>query len=386
MQFEKREVNPRAVAVNRGVERAANRAIRAYDRVKARLGLRGRAAAYDDGAYEFVGGARDALRKKHYDKSLRLLWKAEQVAPWSSFRDATDAERTLLSMAERSMTSAEKAERARITGAEFRALLDREYTPAQKRALVAILSAIGHGEAYAWLVSASLLGEVKSTGAKAAVTMQIVEEAKHFVVLRELIQAFDVPVPRLSAWEYVLLEGSLKARGLEKFYAMNVVIETIALSIFGLLADKPGLEVLRMFHLDESRHTALPDNYFKEFPMTAWERHNPRARISRLTKALPALPLVLLLEEELGELGVDAFDFAGAILRKVATLSVRAGFMTRELADRQSVFFNAMFNRYCRLTRAGHAWRNYMEAETTRGAAEAAVEREIFGGGTSDAA
>lgn len=380
MQFEKRDVNPRAVAWNRRVERVANGLLRGYDGLKSRVGLRGRAAAYDDVAYEFVGGARDALRKKHYDKSLRLLWKAENVAPWSTFRDATEAERSLTAMAERGMTQPEKDARARITSAEFRALLDREYTPAQKKALVTVLSAIGHGEAYAWLVSASLLGEVQSTGAKAAVTMQVVEEAKHFVVLRELIQAFDVPVPRLSAWEYLLLEGSLKAHGLEKFYAMNVVIETIALSIFGLLSNKPGLEVLRMFHLDESRHTALPDNYFKEFPMTAWQRNNPRARLSRLGKSLPALPLVLLLEEELGELGVDAFDFAGAILRKVATLSVRAGFMTRAVADRQSAFFNDMFNRYCALTRDHHAWKDYMAAETTHGAAEAAVEREIFGG------
>ena len=52
-------------------------------------------------------------------------------------------------------------------------------------------------EAYAWLVSASLLTQVQSTGAKAAVTMQVMEEAKHFVVLRELIQAFGVDVPRL---------------------------------------------------------------------------------------------------------------------------------------------------------------------------------------------
>jgi hypothetical protein len=95
--------------------------------------------------------------------------------------------------------------------------------------------------------------------------------------------------------------------------------------------------------------------------------------------ALPALPLVLFLEEELGELGVDAFDFAGAILRKTATLSVRAGFLTQEAADAQSQFFNDMFNRYCTRTRQGHAWRNYMAAETTQGAAEAAVEREIFG-------
>jgi hypothetical protein len=386
MIFEKLQVNPRAVAINHGAERVANRAIRAYDRFKSRVGLRGRAAAYDDVAYEFVGGARDGLRKKHYDKSLRLLWKAEQVAPWSSFHDATEAERTLLSMAERAMTQTEKDQRARVTSAEFRALLDREYTPAQKKALVTILSAIGHGEAYAWLVSASMLNEVQSTGAKAAVTMQIVEEAKHFVVLRELIQAFDVPIPRLSAWEYLLLEGSLKARGLDKFYAMNVVIETIALSIFGLLADKPGLEVLRLFHLDESRHTALPDNYFKEFPMTAWQRRSPRASLARVAMTLPALPLVLLLEEELGELGVDAFDFAGAILRKVATLSVRAGFMTRELAEGQARFFNDMFNRYCNVTRNNHEWRNYMIAETTKGAAEAAVEREIFGPVPSHAA
>ncbi|MFI5301543.1 MAG: hypothetical protein ACHREM_25930 [Polyangiales bacterium] len=379
MQFEKREVNARAVAINRGVERVANRVIRGYDAFKSRIGLAGRAAAYDDLAYEFVGGARDSLRRKHYDKSLRLLWKAEVAAPWSSFRDAAAAEHALLSMADQGMSADERHHRARITSAEFRAMLDREYTPAQKRALVTILSAIGHGEAYAWLVSASLLTQVQSTGAKAAVTMQVVEEAKHFVVLRELIQAFGIDVPRLSAWEYLLLEGALKARGLDKFFGMNVIIETIALNIFGLLSDKPGLEILRLFHLDESRHTALPDNYFKEFPMTAWERHNPRARVSRLAMALPSLPLVLLLEEELGEIGVDAFDFAGAILRKTATLSVRAGFLTRAAADGQSRFFNGVFNRYCELTRPQHRWRDYMAAETTRGAAESAVEREIFG-------
>ena len=49
-----------------------------------------------------------------------------------------------------------------------------------------------------------------------------------------------------------------------------------------MLSDKPGLEVLRLFHLDESRHTALPDNYFKAFPMTAWEAKSPGARMSRL--------------------------------------------------------------------------------------------------------
>ena len=113
--------------------------------------------------------------------------------------------------------------------------------------------------------------------------------------------------------------------------------------------------------------------------MTPRERESLRGRFRRLTMTLPALPLVLLLEPELAELGVDAFDFAGSVMRKVATLTVRAGFMTREVADKQSAFFNDVFNRYCKLTRPGHRWRDYMAAETTLGEAEAAIERDIFG-------
>lgn len=379
MHFEKLPTNPKIVALNHRVERVANAAIRAYDGVKSAVGMRGRAAAYDDTRYEFVGGPNDKLRKKHYDKSLRLLWKAEEHAPWSSFKDAGPAEKELLDAAERGLTEVERAARKRISSAEFRALLDSEYTLAEKKALVAILSAIGHGEAYAWLVSATMLVDVKSTGAKAAVTMQVLEEAKHFVVLRELIQAFGVDVPRQSAWEYLLLEGALKAPGINKFFGMNVLVETIALNIFGLLSDKPGLEVLRLFHLDESRHTALPNNYLTEFPMSGWQKHNPLSRLTRMRMTLPAVPIVLMLEPELAELGVDAFEFAGAVLRKTVILAERGGFLLLLPGSQLLSFFNAIFNVYCSATRKEHTWRNYVAAETTRGEAEAAVEREIFG-------
>ena len=386
MKFAKLPVNQRAADLTRKVERLTNDAIRALDAAKARVGLRGRRADYDDHAYEFVGGAKDSLRKKHYDKSLRLLWKAEQAAPWASFRDATDGERALMGMAERGMTDAEKAARSRVSSKEFRELLDREYTLAEKKAIVAILSAIGHGEAYAWLVSASMIDEVKSTGARAAVTMQVMEEAKHFVVLRELVQAFGVDVPRQSAWEYLLLEGCLKAKGLDRFFGMNVLVETIALSIFGLLSDKPGLEVLRLFHLDESRHTALPDNYLREFPLSELQKKDPRGRLRRLLMALPALPLVLHLEPELAELGTDVFEFGGSVLRKAIHLAERGGFTLLVSSKDLLAFFNAAFNAYCSLTRDGHVWRDYMASDTTSGEAEAAVEREIFGAPAQQAA
>ena len=378
MQATKLPVSPRATRLNLAIEQVVNRVVRTSDAVAERLHLGGRAAKYDDVHYEFVGGPAETLRKKHYDKSLRLLWKGEAAMPWSTFRDCSDRERALVDLAEQNMSDDERAIRKRITSDEFKALLDREYTTDQKRAIVAILSAIGHGEAYAWLVSASLLPEVQSTGAKAALTMQVLEEAKHFVVMRELMQAFGVGVPRQSAWEYLLLEGALKARGLDKFFAMNVLVEGIALSIFGVLSTLPGLEVLRLFHLDESRHTALPMNYFREFPMSSWEKRSPLGRMRRISMTLPTLPLVMLLEPHFAVLGIDAFDFAGSVMRKITLLSERAGFLQGQEAQAQTAFFNDVFNAYCRATRERHVDKDFMSAETTRGEVELGVEREAF--------
>lgn len=377
MQIERLPVDRRAVAVNRAVERVLNRAVRARDLTFERMRLGGRKAPYDDERYQFRGGPSDSLRKKHYDKSLRLLWKAEDHAPWSSFQDSNHAERALREQALRSLTDEERVARTRLGSAEFRRFLDRTYTPRQKQALVAILTAIGHGEAYAWLVSASLLGEVRSTGGNAAVTMQVLEEAKHFVVMRELVAAFEVPPPRQSVWEYLLLEQVYKARGLEKFFGMNVLVESIALSIFGLLYELPGLEILKLFHLDEARHTALPDNYLKEFPLTRWQRRNPLRRIRRQLMTLPTLPLILLLEDDLAVLGVDTFEFGGSILRKVSQLAERTGFDLPRSRTETMKQLNRLFNTYCKLTRPGHRFRDFTTADTTRGEA-AAVERELF--------
>ncbi len=379
MRFEKCPHRPGVALWNQRIERVANRAIRALDLAAEISHLGGRKANYDDYRYEFIGGPGETLRRKHYDRSLRLLWKSEEHAPHLGFRDCSDGERELLDMATRALTPAEKKARNRLAKPEFKALLDREYTTREKQAIVNILSAIGHGEAYAWLVSAELLGEVKSTGARAALTMQVMEEAKHFVVLRELLQAFDVPIPRQSAWEYMFLEGVAKAPGLEKFFGMNVAVEGIALSLFGMMSHLPGLEVLRLFHLDESRHTGLPMNYFREFPMSAWQRHNPRARLRRFRLILPALAIIPYLEEDLAELGIDAFEFGGSVLKKISLLAERAGFFLPVPRAQLLELINAGFNAYCTATRDGHEFRTFTTAETTRGRREQAVEREIFG-------
>jgi len=355
-------VSLRAAQVQRRVEGWVNGAVRLRDRGLAKLRLGGRIADYDDENYSFIGGEAEVLRKRHYDKSLRLLWKAQIEAPWSSFRDATSAEREIRNMALRALTDEERAAREVISSQDYRDMLKREYTLEQRQAIVTLLSAIGHGEAYAWLVSARLLGEVRSTGAKAALTMQVLEEAKHFVVLRELIEAFEVDIPRLPVWEYDLLEAVLAAEGVEKLFGMNVVVEGIALSIFGILADMPGLEILHLFHKDEARHTALPLNYLGEFPMSWWERNSPRRRMGRLRMILPALPLVFMLEKDAATIGIDAFDLGGAILGRASKNAERAGFLTVLPYSALRTEINLVFNAWCFLTRPGHEFRDFIRS------------------------
>jgi hypothetical protein len=378
MQFQKIALRSETTSKVQRIEQLANGAVRGVDQLLARLSLGGRKAPYDDGLYEFEGGPAETLRTKHYDKSLRLLWKAGTHAPFLGFQDETNEEKQLRSMALRAMTEQERSTVQRIGSAEYKAMLDREYTRKEKEAVVAVLSAIGHGEAYAWLVSAQLLAEVKSTGARAALTMQVLEEAKHFLVLRELVRAFEVPIPRLSAPEYVMLERVLKAKGVEKLFGMNVVVEGIALGLFGMMSHLPGLQILRLFHLDESRHTGIPSNYFKEFPLSRFAHLNPKTQLDRLSMIIPAVLLIPTIEPHLAELGIDACDFGGSVIRKILQLADRNGFKLPASNEALMKLVDNALNTYCHQSRFDHVERSFVVQETTRGERELSVEGEVF--------
>jgi hypothetical protein len=378
MLFQKIALQSETTSQVQRIEAAANAALRGLDGLLGRLSLGGRKAPYDDLVYEFEGGPADTLRVKHYDKSLRLLWKAGTHAPYLGFQDETNEEKQLRTMAMRAMTEQERSTVQRIGSAEYKAMLNREYTQREKEAVVAVLSAIGHGEAYAWLISAQLLAEVKSTGARAALTMQVLEEAKHFLVLRELVRAFDVPIPRLSAPEYLMLERVIKAKGVEKLFGMNVVVEGIALGLFGMMSHLPGLQILRLFHLDESRHTGIPNNYFREFPLSRYAHLNPKTQLDRLSMIIPAVLLIPTIEPHLAELGIDAADFGGSVIRKILHLADRNGFKLVASNDKLMKLVDNLLNAYCGKSRFNHVQRSFVAQETTTGERELSVEGEVF--------
>jgi hypothetical protein len=110
MRFAKIQVDPRTTRAVRKVERSLNWALRGADAARARLGLGGRRANYDDLSYEFLGGAGDELRRKQYEKSLRLLWKAEEHAPQLGFRDCSTVEKQLAELGLGSLSEEERRE------------------------------------------------------------------------------------------------------------------------------------------------------------------------------------------------------------------------------------------------------------------------------------
>jgi len=359
------------------LENVLNDVVRGYDTF---MGLTSRKGRYDDYNFEFNGGAKDKLRLKHYDKSLRLLWKAEQHAPHTAtdFKDLTKDEKTFLSQAKDSLNTDEKKELERYSTEEYKALINSHYTQEQKQAIVNVLSLIAHGEAYAWMVSAEVLVDADSTGGRAAVTMQVLEEAKHFVVLRELLLSWDCEVPRFLVWEYLVMERTLKSKGLEKFFGMNVLVENIAMGLFGMFGEMPGLEVLKMFHLDESRHCALPVNYFDEMPMTWWQKNSPYAQVRRLSMVLPAIPMLLSIEKDMAILGVDALEFGGSLVRKVLYMTDRVGFHLVIPPSILTEVINDAFNIYATLTREDHERIDFMSADTVTGEDMAKIEKEVF--------
>ncbi|MCB1201672.1 MAG: hypothetical protein KDK41_13580, partial [Leptospiraceae bacterium] len=179
-------------------------------------------------------------------------------------------------------------------------------------------------------------------------------------------------------YEYSMLEGALKSKGLEKFFGMNVLIEGIALSIFGALSKMPGLEILAMFHLDESRHCALPTNYLKTAPLTWWEKNNPVSMVRRFTMILPAIPMAMKMEPDFAELGIDVFHFGGSLVRKIVNLAYRVGFHMPMPQEDLKKLINFLFNAYCSATRENHTFQEFLDSESTLGEAELAVEREVF--------
>ncbi len=272
---------------------------------------------YDDRTATFHGGDMARLLGRNYEKALRNLWKAEIVAPYLGIHDASTVEKA----ARQSDGGELSAMLESATSDSVRRELAERFSPEERRALWRIISLIVHGEAYALYTSASLLPVVEGTGAKLGMAMQVMEEAKHFLVLRAMVTTVGELHPATDSAR-ILLDNIASQEPYAKLFGMNVIVESVATSIFSRFADYPGLcHILPHFHRDEARHCGFAKSYADAGGVPASVTRSMSERRRRMRLIVPALPVIFDYKADFETLGYDVFEFFGKFLSKVTRLA-----------------------------------------------------------------
>jgi len=134
--------------------------------------------------------------------------------------------------------------------------------PRERQALSQIFSVIMWGELAAWKISAQLADVIVPLDAKLAASSQVHDEARHFYVMHDYLEALGEHPPELDRWSKRVLSITLGTKSLaKKLLGMQLTIETIALTIFQRVREldvEPVLtELLPFYERDEARHVGL---------------------------------------------------------------------------------------------------------------------------------
>lgn len=323
--------------------------LQAYQRTSPRLRKRIKKTAvsgYDPDIYGFKGGELKQLMATNYEKALRNIWKAEIAAPFLGIRDASKLEKAGAE-AEAAAERHETIEMMQLaTSDKVRKEFEDAFSPEQREAIGWLMSLIGQGEAYALFTSSKLVSVVNGTGARMGMAMQVMEEAKHFLVLRAMLKTLGID-KNLKDSAYLLFERIAAARPYTMMFGMNVVLESFATSMFAQFADYPGLRhIVHVFHMDEARHVGFPKSYAKEGNMPEWVSTSKAEAYRRLLLVAPALPLVFDYKPYFEALNLDCFEFFGKFLAKAARLADDTGFYLPQPSEEMLSQINLLFNSY----------------------------------------
>lgn len=318
-----------------------------YDRTSPAIRKRVKATAvsgYDPDIYGFKGGELKQLMATNYEKALRNIWKAEIAAPFLGIRDASKLEKAGQQVDDEARDAVELLKLA--TSDTVRKEFEDAFSPEQRDAIGWLMSLIGQGEAYALFTSSKLVSVVQGTGARMGMAMQVMEEAKHFIVLREMLKTLGVD-RNLKNSAYLLFERIAAAPPYTMMFGMNVVLESFATSMFAQFADYPGLRhIVHVFHMDEARHVGFPKSYAREGLMPEWVSTSTREKYRRLVLIAPAIPLVFDYKPYFEALGLDCFEFFGKFLAKSARLADDTGFYLPASSEDLLSQINLLFNSY----------------------------------------
>jgi hypothetical protein len=204
--------------------------------------------------------------------------------------------------------------------------------PEKRDAALKLLSILMWGELAAWAISADLAERLVDIEAKMAATSQAHDEARHFYVLRDYLQATGETVPRLGGVARRLLTKILDTDNLvHKLIGMQLLVESNALGIFHGLSDaklEPVLtDLLPYYERDEARHVGLGVMYLPRLLRNLSDREV--AGVVRFQVECLALLMTggHLLREDIDKLGIDQRKNA------MYTVKIQSDILTKMLGD-----------------------------------------------------
>ena len=210
-----------------------------------------------------------------YSKAKREQWNAETDLDWSIEVDHEKYIRT--------------SQLPRLIFGEFWDTLDdRKQLELGVSHMSWVMSQILHGEQGALLVASQLVSCAPSYDEKLVASTQVMDEARHVEVFhRYLTEKMEKEYPITPHLEKLLVDILSESRWYFKYVGMQILVEGLAMGIFGTLAtfgEEPlGVQIVKYVMRDEARHVAfgaislrehiaeLPEKEKKELSEFAYE-------------------------------------------------------------------------------------------------------------------
>jgi len=191
----------------------------------------------------------------------------------------------------------------------------------QKKALARIFSIIMWGELAAWKISAQLADRIVPLEGKLAATSQVHDEARHFYVMHDYLDALGQNVQPMGFWSERVLRLTLGTPDLvKKLLGMQLTVETIALVIFQRVRElevEPVLtELLPYYERDEARHVGLGVQLVPQMMNALSLPGMLDVALFQLDMLSTTLFALKAIEPDLVTLGVDPRSMLGLAFRK----------------------------------------------------------------------
>jgi hypothetical protein len=200
--------------------------------------------------------------------------------------------------------------------------------PEKRRALGRVFGIIMWGELAAWKISAQLADRLVPLEAKLAAASQVHDEARHFYVMHDYLEALDQKPGKLEFWAGRVLKKTLETDDLlKKLVGMQLTVETIALVAFQRVREleiEPVLTGLMSYYeRDEARHIGLGVQLVPQLMSELSIAGAVDLAVFQLDLLTTTLFSVKAIERDLLALGVDPRSLLGIAFRKQSDIDER---------------------------------------------------------------